>query len=766
MLGLEVFDSACPSLFDGTKKVSVREFPLPPEVLGKEVCVLSRPDPPAGRPLPDEQAAGVGGFKVEGVITFSASTTPYTSRAAFDADVSRHQVKPGSPQHAKYCGPADGPWPGPLGELFAWEISSARRVLPDWLAGTNGSPAIRRRFNAIFDVDTTASPRSKPRIAVFSGPQSTIANTAPLITSNQARQKRGLPLRVDAWGEPLRFDPPRLQRLAAPVEVLIAQFSEHPLSSDSAELHGPPDGWCDPKTGAFSSAGPQRDDWVPCYKATLRPEDGPLALPFMGVTHTGEPWDGPVASCGGDRQTFFPDASAMFTEIDRCGWNGDGDNNLMSSQAQYDFFRACPPAGYTKGQPAHRRTDVASVTAPLPDTPIPPEVAGEDFFRYYPYHLSTPPTAAALIEATNLVQRTLGPSGDLGAQNGPYLGAQWLEASCIIEETLYWLSLVIDTHKPIVGHSAQRPHGTIGNDGDINIVHGAKYICSRIWQGPGSGDRSVGGADGNDGRDIVGPVLVVDDQAFSAREVAKTDARPGNYAAVGGHGGVVAGLHMKPTLTFVPMRKATWRSELNLSRLPRAVAGLVPGGGGITEVQVLDADGALCVLPRVNIVKAGHYTAEAARREALAPFNGTRGFGARNEEVIPGETAKAAVGVLAELDAALREAPLCGFVAEGANPYAYVDENSMDAALLQAVFSGVPVCRVARGNSGGYTYPSGPFFIAGSNLTSTKARILLQAAILKLGMHPPAANPQAPTSQERAAIMEHVAAFQDIFDTH
>ena len=83
---------------------------------------------------------------------------------------------------------------------------------------------------------------------------------------------------------------------------------------------------------------------------------------------------------------------------------------------------------------------------------------------------------------------------------------------------------------------------------------------------------------------------------------------------------------------------------------------------------MLDADGALCALPRVNIVKAGHYTAESARKEALAPFNGTRGFGARHEEVIPGETAQAAAGVLAELAAALREAPLCGFVAEGANP--------------------------------------------------------------------------------------------------
>ena len=92
--------------------------------------------------------------------------------------------------------------------------------------------------------------------------------------------------------------------------------------------------------------------------------------------------------------------------------------------------------------------------------------------------------------------------------------------------------------------------------------------------------------------------------------------------------------------------------------------------------------------------------------------------------------------------------------------------NATDAALLRAAFCGLPVVRVARGNTGGFCYPSGPFFIAGSNLTATKARVLLQAAILKLGMLPPAADPDRPTGAERAAIAEGVLAFQRIFDTH
>ena len=34
----------------------------------------------------------------------------------------------------------------------------------------------------------------------------------------------------------------------------------------------------------------------------------------------------------------------------------------------------------------------------------------------------------------------------------------------------------VDTTKPIVGHSAQRAHGTLGSDGGANIVNGARYI--------------------------------------------------------------------------------------------------------------------------------------------------------------------------------------------------------------------------------------------------------------------------------------------------
>jgi hypothetical protein len=61
---------------------------------------------------------------------------------------------------------------------------------------------------------------------------------------------------------------------------------------------------------------------------------------------------------------------------------------------------------------------------------------------------------AALARLTNVVQQAL--------CSGKYFGGIWLEGSPFVEETTYWLNLLIDTTVPIVGNSSQRPHGAIG----------------------------------------------------------------------------------------------------------------------------------------------------------------------------------------------------------------------------------------------------------------------------------------------------------------
>ena len=171
---------------------------------------------------------------------------------------------------------------------------------------------------------TAMAPSVKPKIAVFSGPTATIQNSEPLVTSNKARHKYGLPLRTNPDGIPLRFDALRPQRLAAPVTVYIEQFSAHPLERDAAELYAPPDGYLDP-AGVFHSErqGP-RD--IPVYEVTLRPEDGLYPLPYMACQANGQAWEddgampqAPAAQC---RQPFYPDASRLFEEIDRLGLSG------------------------------------------------------------------------------------------------------------------------------------------------------------------------------------------------------------------------------------------------------------------------------------------------------------------------------------------------------------------------------------------------------------------------------------------------------------
>ena len=86
-------------------------------------------------------------------------------------------------------------------------------------------------------------------------------------------------------------------------------------------------------------------------------------------------------------------------------------------------------------------------------------------------------------------------------------------------------------------------------------------------------------------------------------------------------------------------------------------------------------------------------------------------------------------------------------------------------AILRAVYSGLPVVCVGRGNNEGFSQPRASF-IGGGNLTSTKARLLLMACLLKFGALSPAADPANPTEAERELIQKKLGQYQAIFDTH
>ena len=563
----------------------------------------------------------------------------------------------------------------------------------------------------------------KARIAHLAGPNATIQNTPPLVTSNKARAKRGLPLPTNPGGAPARFDVLRPQRLAAPVTVYVEQFSAHPLEGDAADLYGPPDGYLDSAGRVHKDRESAFDK--PVYEVELRPEDGLYPLPYTATQADGAAWDEECAFPGAPeakaRQGFFPDGSRSFEEIDRLQIGEDGTGNLISAKAEVDFYRVLPPSGYTRGLAADHRTDAGTGN-------IPPERRGVDFFPYKPPHLAASAPRSALARATNAVQQILA--------SGKYDGAIWTEGSPRIEETIYWFNLLIDTTLPIRGNAAQRPHGMISNDGPKNIVDSVDYIASRVW------------AD-DQGRNQAGAVLVQEQRVFAARAVQKADARPGGYVATGGHGGILgaAGHDGPPLLHYLPTTRHTWRSEVNLSRLPFEVSGVRREGSRIETVSVAikGPDGTLLhsAIPKVAITKDANYWDD----EGAVDLEGQ-------------------VDLVAMIGHMLKTAPLAGFVVEGLTPYGRNISNARHHLMLRAVHSGLPVVRVGRGNTAGFVAVHDPSFIGGSNLTATKARLLLMACLMKFGSLPPAADPDHPTTAEAASIREKVAAYQIVFNSH
>jgi L-asparaginase len=562
----------------------------------------------------------------------------------------------------------------------------------------------------------------KARIAHLAGPNATIQNTPPLVTSNKARAKHGLPLLTNPDGSAPRFDVLRPQRLAAPVTVHVEQFSAHPLEADAAELYGPPDGYA----GAGGHVHKERQSAgdKPVYAVELRPEDGLYPLPYMATQADGAAWEEECAFTGAPeakaRQGFFPDGSRSFEEIDRLQVGENGTGNLIAVRAEVDFFRVLPPSGYTKGLREERRTDAGKGD-------IPSERRGIDFFPYKPRHLAASAPRNALARATNAVQQILA--------SGEYDGAVWTEGSPRIEETIYWFNLLIDAVVPICGNAAQRPHGMISNDGPKNLVDSVDYIASRVW------------AD-EQGRNRAGAVLIQEQRVFAARAVQKADARPGGYVATGGHGGILgaAGHDGPPLLHYLPTARHTWRSQLNLTCLPSEVTGVRREGGRIETVRVAikGADGKLLdsAIPKVAIAKDASYWDDGP------------------------PDPEAEVDLVATIDRMLRTAPLAGFVVEGFTPYGRSASSARTRLMLRAIHSGLPVVRVGRGNTEGFVPLDNPAFIGGSNLTATKARLLLMASLMKFGSLPPAADPDRPAPDEAAAVRERVALYQTIFDTH
>ena len=71
---------------------------------------------------------------------------------------------------------------------------------------------------------------ARPKIAVFSGPTSTIANSPSLVTSNKGRL-------VGERVIPGRYDHLVAQLLHEPVTVKIRKYTGHPLEEQSQDIY-------------------------------------------------------------------------------------------------------------------------------------------------------------------------------------------------------------------------------------------------------------------------------------------------------------------------------------------------------------------------------------------------------------------------------------------------------------------------------------------------------------------------------------------------
>ena len=549
---------------------------------------------------------------------------------------------------------------------------------------------------------------ARVRVAHVSGPTATIQNTPPLVTASRTRTEGAEAASGRGAGA---FDALRPQRLGRPAVVYVEQFSAHPLEAEYAHLYAPPDGYIG-ADGEFRTQRATPED-VPVYRIELRPEDGLYPMPYMGRQRNGAPWEqegtGPGAERGSTRQTFLADGRRAFEEIDRLCIGADGRANVISSLADVDFLRSLPPGGPVSGRDG------------------PAEQAGRDFFGYSPYHLGTVPPRPALATLTNDLQEI--------ASSDIYDGIIFTQGSPQIEETAYWLQLLMEHDRPICCIAAQRRHGQTSADGPQNIVDAIRFIASDQWRN-------------EDGRNRCGVVALQDQQIFAARELYKADARPGGYRATGGHGGILGQVTQRGRvkLTYLPAFRHTWNSELRLAQLPVETfrAERRPDGVRAVPITVKSGDGTLLpgAIPAVAIVKDGGF--------------GMDDFDSRPEDELD---------LIALIDRCLTSGRLAGLVVEGLVPFGRLPSPPREALLRRAVASGLPVVRVGRGTPEGFADVPAPM-ISGANLTAVKARILLMAALMKFGCLPPAANADNPDDEEMGRLEQAVACYQSVFDTH
>ena len=142
------------------------------------------------------------------------------------------------------------------------------------------------------------------------------------------------------------------------------------------------------------------------------------------------------------------------------------------------------------------------------------------------------------------------------------------------EETSYFLNLTVKSDKPVALAASQRRHGTLGNDGDRNLLDAIRVVSDPQSRGKGV-------------------FVILDEEIKSSRDVLKTGRRPGafNTRGVG-----VLGYIDPDQVTYYhsPVRKHTYQSEFDVSQiesLPRVeIMSTAAGASGVILDALKDVD--------------------------------------------------------------------------------------------------------------------------------------------------------------------------------
>jgi L-asparaginase len=260
------------------------------------------------------------------------------------------------------------------------------------------------------------------------------------------------------------------------------------------------------------------------------------------------------------------------------------------------------------------------------------------------------------------------------------------------EETAYFLNLTVNSDKPVIVSASQRRHRSIGNDGDWNLVDAIRVAVSA--DAPGKG-----------------VMLVMDEQIFPAREVTKTNQRPGGFMSSGGSALALGSVESdQVSFYFASTRRHTSRS------------GVLPDGEFTGD------------LPRVDVVKT-YAGADSVQIDALIGVTSADG---------------ACQGMVVE-----------GFAYSGA-PHRF-QRPALERAVAE---HGIPVALASRGDHGRVPRTQGDLFITCDNLMAIKARLLLTMAIRRLGPLSPYRKYDEPTPDEIDRLQSQIGEYQRLFDTH